>query len=998
MFKVKKLLKFACLMTAVAAFSASAFADDLDKAFNKLVSGREYLRDFYNNPEATSTKKIVNTFLGNEGGRHHRFDLLSAALQAADIRRNSTEGSDTATYAQTIGWEALESLLTGYIYAGNKDLLNAVRALYPDTTLAAEDTREMPYEEAVDFPLDSQKRITYARLYFLQGIKDVLNYISEDSTGEVRAVSSDYSTIPYYVKFDNQSKSAQWRLPHERFDDPNFGGEGLVDGQASQTVGYLYGTALNRYGMAVTAYAEQLWKTADGVRLSHSEKEEMLDYAADLLKNNIHSQFLAVLPLAAQLSDGDGEFQKAKLPQVRVSVTDAQILRSRIVNRERPLATAEVVNWSANAIKNQADIFVRKYNDAKSKYVSANGVKELLEKLQQADVLTFNDQEIMRKEYRNQLKNITGIDPNVYPYNGLNTPLARTNYLSAIEDKYNQFLSARDDSGLGLIESSSMYRATLQYIRALQDMEVQQAVVDSYVQKIRVELERNDEVNATVMIHGVEKSVIDAAIAVLEGFVTVSTITTNSDGKQAITKGTYINALSMASGAIAAQKNIIVADETCQVNAINSAATVKNLLIEQGVQFKKLAPLLTEVQIKAAELLNCLDQSQQLVEDYIFHQDVTKTLWYYDPTLTGKLETVEEEYRTLVQEARIELYKLTRMMEYAWCEDFSNPVKDSNGSILNHTIDNGTSDDFTEASSIFGCANHVKVLYFYNALKEWDTMLRGNNFRGSGNLNDFDYDVNQTAGAPISLRKDILKYVDYQYDKDLNQYVTDPKKRQRSIQNFHAYLQSLADKDPVNIDADEIKRLRIEFPFVYGQNVIVEGQSEPKVLVRRSQKTYRWRDDDGNFYSVDSDQYWNHRITEIEIKIVGRNIYAGSGNYTDVHLELFGNVERIGYCLDSIYTGKHTSSFFNIPLYQYDYDDRRNPSGALFGGDFRAALESESYPTKINEWPLFCDNIVLILSNQNDRTLRIDKIEDIEFKLKMKVGAPDVFTLQDITY
>ncbi len=993
MLKIKKLSKFVCLMTALMAFSSSVLADDLDNAFNKLVCGREYLKDFYNNPKGTSTKKIVNTFLGNNGGKHHRFDLLSAALQGAHIRQNYTEGSNTATYAQTIAWEALESLLTGYIYTGNKDLLNAVRALYPDTTLAAEDNREMPYEESVDYPVDSQKRITYARLYFLQGIKDVLNYISEDSTGEVRAVSSDYSTIPYYVKFDNQSEAAQWRLPHDRFDDPNFGGDGLVDGQASQTVGYLYGTALDRYGMAVTAYAEQLWKAADGVKLSHAEKEKMLDYAADLLKNNIHSQFLAVLPLAAQLSDGDGEFQKAKLPQVRVSVADAQVLRSRIVNRERPLAVAEVSGWSTTAISNQAKIFIAKYDEAKSKYSSSDGVKEWVQKIQEADRLTGNDQEQIRKEYRNQLKDITGIDPNIYPYNGLNTPNDRTNYLTAIENKYDEFLSSRDPSDLGLIESSSMYIAALQYIRAMQDVEAQQAVVDSYVQRVRVELERNDEENAIVEIYGEKQSVLDLTIGIANALVTS---VGSMDGKPVAMLGTAINAA--AAAAAQSVKTSLIADQSCIVHTINSAATVKNLLIEQGIQFKKLAPLMTDVQIQAAQLLKCLDQSQQLVEDYIFHQDITEDLWYYDPTLTGKLETVEEEYRTLVQEARIELYKLARMMEYAWCENFSNPVKDSNGSIIGHTLDNGTSDDFTEASSVFGCANHVKVLYFYNALKRWDAMLRDNSFRGSGNLNDYDYDVNQAAGAPISLRKDILKYVDYQYDKDLNQYVTDPKKRQWSIQNFRAYLQSLADTDPENIAAGRIKRLRIEFPFVYGQNVIVEGQSEPKVLVRRALKTFRWKDDDGETYSVDSDQYWNHRITEMDIKIVGRNVYAGSGKYTDVHLELFGNTERIGYCLDSAYTGKHTSVFFNIPLYQYDPDDRQNAGGALFGGTFRAALESDTYPTKINEWPLFCDNIILILSNQNDPTLRIDKIEDIEFKLKMKVGVPDVFILPEITY
>ena len=996
MLKNKNLSKLVCCVAALAAFSSSAFADDLDNAFNKLVSGREYLKDFYNNPEATTTTKIVNAFLGKASGKHHRSDLLSAALQAAAIRKNNADDSDTAIYAQTIAWESLESLLTGYIYAGNKDLLNAIRAQYPDTSLAGEETRKMPKEEVNEFPLDSQKKITYARLYFLQGIKDVLNYISEDSTGKVRAVSSDYTSIPYYVKFDNESKSAQGRLPHERFDDPNFGGAGVVDGQASQTVGYLYGTALDRYGMAASSYAEQLWRAADGVEkhLPADKKEKMLNYAADLLKDNIHSQFLAVLPLAAQLTDGDGEFQKAKLPQVRVTVSDAQMLRSRIVNRERPLQTAEVEGWSTEAINEQAKIFAKKYQEAYSKYTSPDGVKARLEKLEQSEVLTSNDQEQVRKEYRNQLKKITGIDPNDARYGGLNTPDGRAAYLSAVEDKYGQFLSSRDSSGLGLLESSSMYISALQYIRAAQNIEEQKAKVDSYVQKVRVELERNHEISSTVKVYEYTMAAIDLAIEIASSISFEETVTVGpwSTGVSSTWK---VDTGRIAAAAYVQAKDIAKMNENLEINAINSEATVKNLFIEQSLAASQLESLSTTVQIQAAELLGYLDQAKQLVDDYVFHQDITKDLWYNDPTLTGKLETVEEEYRSLVQDARIELYKLARMMEYAWCENFSNPVKDSNGSVLGNTLDNAAYDGFTEASSVFSCANHEKVLHFYNALQKWDTMLRRSNFRNTGVESENGYEVNQAAGAPISLRKDILKYVDYQFDKESNQYVTDPNIRRQSIQKFKAYLQSLADTDPVNVAAGAIKQLRIEFPFVYGQNVVVDGQSDPKVLVRRSLKRFGWKDDDGVTTYVTSDQYWNHRITEMEIKIVGRNIYAGSGNYTDVTMELFGNTERIGYCIDSIYTGKHTSTFFNIPLYQYDISNRQ-AGGALFGGIFPAALESDTYPKKVNEWPLFCDKVILILSNENDPTLRIDKIEDIEFKLKMKVGVPDPFEFPNL--
>lgn len=989
MFKIKKLLNFTCLMAAVMAFSASAFADDLDNAFNKLVSGREYIKNFYKYPEDTTTTEIINNFLGKNSGKHHRFDLLSAVLQAVDIRQNNEEGSDTSTYAQTIAWEALESLLTGYIYAGNNDLLNAIRTLYPDTTLMETDKRTMPYEEYQSyeegyyehvFPLDSQKKITYARLYFLQGIKDVLNYISEDSTGKVRATTEDYSGLPHYVKFDNESKAAQWRLPHDRFDDPNFGDDDLDDGQAGQTVGYLYGTALNRYGMAVTAYAEQLWKAADGVEshLSLAKKNEMLDYAADILKDNMHSQFLAVLPLAAQFSDGDGEFQKTNLPQVRASVTDALNLHSKIVKRERPLATMEVSGWSAKDINAQIKKFETAYTAARKKYIE-EGVSYWATKVEEAKVYQANDQREIRSVYINQLKSITGIDPN--DYERLQTAKSRTNYLEAIQNKYNELFTT-GISDVAIDKSSSMYIAALQCRKAAQNVEAQQALVDSYVQRVRVELEKNDELNTQVTINGTTRSALDMAILVAQLAVSTNTTTVLCGFFSGVmnTQPDIPSKLAIAVG-IAAQKGKTILDavEKCQLNSINSAATVKNLLIEQSVAAKQMLALETEVLIKAAELLKYLDQAKQLVDDYVFHQDTVRELWYYDPTLTGKLKKVEEEYSTLVQNARVELYKLTRMMEYAWCENFSNPVKDANGSIIGNTLDQGKYDDFTEASSIFRCANYEEVLHFYNALKVWDSMLRDEKFRGNADRRNVGV---VEGGGTISLRKDIFKYVDYQYDEEANQYVTDPKKRRQSIQKFQAYLQSLADKDPVNIKAREIERLRIEFPFVYGQSVPVNGVINNKTnctIVLVSRNDQHWND-------IKYDANWNQRVVKMGIKIVGRNVYANY-NSIQVDLKLFGNVVRIGHAITSNYTGERDKLYFNIPLYQ-DKDGLFK----LFGGTFDAALgTSEISDVDVPEWPLFCDNVILDLKQGNNHSLKIDNIEDIEFKLMMDVGCPSPF-------
>ncbi len=338
-------------------------ADDLDDAFARLVAGRAYLKDY---PTLRTRGQMVDDFLGLNGQLPNRPDLLDAIDRALVIRHvESAEpevfasGAPPRTIqAKVIAWEALESLLTGYQFAGNRDLLNATRVAYPGSPLA-NDLRELPEDEPAAFAGTSQKQASYARLYFLQGIKDVLAYVADDTTGALRAGSTTFPTLPHYTVFDDEQSLL---LPFPRFDDPNFGGPAVQDREPAQSVAYLYGSALERLGAAAITYADQLWRSAfagpgAGTKRPEAEKNAMLQRAADVLKENIHAEFLASLPLAAQLSDGaDGsnnEYQQSKIDQTRTTVTSALRLREQILAGDKPTQAALVSAWDLNAIEQQ---------------------------------------------------------------------------------------------------------------------------------------------------------------------------------------------------------------------------------------------------------------------------------------------------------------------------------------------------------------------------------------------------------------------------------------------------------------------------------------------------------------------------------------------------------------------------------------------------------------------------------------------------------------------
>jgi hypothetical protein len=310
------------------------------------------------------------------------------------------------------------------------------------------------------------------------------------------------------------------------------------------------------------------------------------------------------------------------------------------------------------------------------------------------------------------------------------------------------------------------------------------------------------------------------------------------------------------------------------------------------------------------------------------------------------------------------------MLEAAWTERFQNPVVQANGSTI-EPLNNGSFDDFTEAESVFSVVNHVRGQAFQNALKAWDLKLREPLFRGpySSTL----WDANSFSGQPISLRRDIFKLIDYRYDFSGNLYNVDAALTRQSIQQFRAILLDLAARDPAN--ANGLTRLRIDFPLTYNQARVILGLQQTVPIIQQNRPG-------GTF-----DQFWNHRVKEVGVKIVGKNVFA-AGSTVPVSFELYGNVDRIGFFPDSLYAFTRTISSFPVPLYQRDPDQRL--VGEPFLGTaigIPAAIGSTQVPmNQVSGWPLFCDNVVLRFGSQG--TLRIENIDDIELYLKMEVGPP----------
>lgn len=964
---MKPLLQLTLAVATLPLLARAQVSADLSTAFNNnLVQGRSFKKDY---PAIKTRNLLVADFLGTTSFAKAP-KLRLARDQAIAIRLNPAATTQEVAAAQIIAWESLEALTEGYLFAGNKDLLTAVRVSYPGTAGGTDD-RPVPAEVVSEYSGTSIKQLSYARSYFLQPIKDVLAFMSRDKTGEVRAQDGDFPVLPHYTRFDD---AASIGLPLATYNDPNFSDP---VGQASQTLARLYGAALERLGMSATASAEQLWRGAYGDKSrSAAQRDAMLSEAAEGLKSNIHAQFLAALPMAASLGDGTegvNEFQLALVDQAKVATTSAQRLRQRILVGEKPTVPALVSSWTPTVIQNQITTVQQAYSNTNTKFGSSDQpgtVRYEMARTEEAQSQNFSRAATLRGQYETRLVALTQINPSAGAYNSLQTQQNRKDYIAAVRAKYDALVNGANTQAGGLGDGSEMSAAALRLVQALQEVKAADSRIKSYPQRMRVELERNNDVNATIQRGAEVVAAIDASIAIagaIETTIYAAGMTTGASTK--------INYGAILENILGPVKALRQASDTVTINSLNSKATIRNLLIEQQEQIEALPIVVTGVDIARNELLRLFSEAERLVEDHIFYQDATNQLWYADPGLAFRLEAAEEEYQTSLQQFRIELYKLCRMLEFAWNERFTNPVFDSAGIIGPISGLPATADDFVEAESVFAVRHHDAGKNFYTTLQSWDTKLRDPQFRGA--YSPALQDVNTFTAFPISMRQDIFGLIDYTYNTGSNTYQLDPARKKRNIQEFRAYLLRIAAENPAN--SPTLTKLRIEFPFTYSRARLIANQSTSVPVVQR------------NIGLSGFDQFWNHRLKQIGVKIVGSNVFTVGSGTIPANIEYFGNLTRSGYFPDSIYTQTRSTSVFQVPLYQRDPEQRlaQEPFFGTGAAPINAAIGSTAAILQpVNDWPLFCDRVIFSLSGPLLSTARLENIEDIEFTMKMEVGPP----------
>jgi hypothetical protein len=944
----------------------------LNSAEENLQTGRLFLVGF---PQSKTRKQLRADYLGTDQQSPSTLDLKFHALRdAVDLsiehRLYLGENAASSEHAQLIAWESLEALLQGQLVAGNASLLKASRVAFPnpptgnpfserpegETQLPLGVSR--PSNSAVaasdgSYAGSNMRDYAYAQLHFKRGVIAALDFIRSDLTGEIRSLDLlNFENFPQYTAFNTEDLL-----------DSNFGEEPVP----SQTLGYLLGNALDRYGKSTIGIGDRLWRAAyfdsdRGPRGSRSsERQTMLDAATTELRKGAHFQYMAAVVLAAQMGDGSennlSEYYESRVDQSRVSSQNASVYIDRIRRGEVPRLTNLALAASTSGINSKIQLVTTFRNNANQKYAEA---ETAIWRVKESEAQAISDAQALRTQFSNTLAALTGIPlggESEEPYFGLISESGRNAYKAAVQEKIEAALSADDESTI-LSDGSELGQAILQYRRALAEARSAKSRIDSIPQQIRIEEVRVGAVNGVILETENEISAYRLALAVANS-ISISVGTSGNGAYFAVSTNPNAILVGVLESRISRAQTI----QNVRINEINAEATIRNLLLLQNQYLIDLEISGIQIQQSIAGINAIRAEIERQIENHIYYQDSNRQKWYSDPALVFEREIQELEYEDSLREYVAGLYELSQLLAFRWAEDFENPYTNR----LNNPValGQGLFDDFSQAESIFAVADVSHADSFFLALQRWDEALR--NERAGGDI------ANITA--QVSLRRDVLGLSEIEWNPDSNRFIINEETRELSLRRFRAILLREA------AIADDDYWLRLNFSLDFGQRLrssLIQGTSTQPLLFPMS------KDD------------WNLRVTGISARIEGSNVAQSSNNRYRVELYQFGTVSIPKYYPRN--TTDKALKQFSLPLY---YSDPEGESISPFKFTLNAGINNESgqgpggtpgtISTDLEPSP-YCSNYVLLIEKSANQTpINIGNIEDIVFHFELRVGRPPAF-------
>lgn len=259
----------------------------------------------------------------------------------------------------------------------------------------------------------------------------------------------------------------------------------------------------------------------------------------------------------------------------------------------------------------------------------------------------------------------------------------------------------------------------------LQDGNVKRAakVLGSYPEQIETEEERAGSVAQLTLSTGAKVSALQFAV----GMVSAYSINCGATGCEVtFFPGEIIKAL------VAQKTTLLEAATSAAVSNINSAAQIRNLLIQEAVAAIDLENAGKSSEAAQATLNGRFAELERAIQLYVSAREDFEAAYYNNPAYRIALEEQQRKADASFQQAMINGYSAAKALEYEWAERYANPYYLENGGTR---LVGGVAGKFgpvVAAESIFSVASagsdgapEPSLTTFGQALKQWDVDLRG---------------------------------------------------------------------------------------------------------------------------------------------------------------------------------------------------------------------------------------------------------------------------------
>ncbi|MDB5352128.1 MAG: hypothetical protein JWN86_3375 [Planctomycetota bacterium] len=342
-------------------------------------------------------------------------------------------------------------------------------------------------------------------------------------------------------------------------------------------------------------------------------------------------------------------------------------------------------------------------------------------------------------------------------------------------------LKPSGDIGVRLLELRAANLAMMTQLRTLKD----------YPDRVRIEEERVGSIAQVIT----ETSGQIGAKQFAMGLANAVTFSLNVPFTGTPYATTSVNPGSIFSGF--KQREITELQGSMQVTMerTNSAAVIKNLLMEQARAFLEVQQAQNRVVQSQAILENMLTETERLLEDWASTKQGAAEVYLRYPTFRIERDQAIHRAEQSFQRAREAAYFAAKALQYEWAgEEFSNPIG-NRGSGIDVPLKPGY-EPFARTESLFGAKDTLELRDFLKALYDWHDKMSTNSLRGNPR-------ANQAAFAqPISLRQNLLGY----HDELKNDGQDIDSVRRKNLELFRNWLRAHTERDK-----DGVAHLRFEF-------------------------------------------------------------------------------------------------------------------------------------------------------------------------------------------